>query len=371
MKQEQKMLEQLLAGSGIVVNGPNPWDPQIHNEDFYGRVLRHGSLGLGESYMDGWWDCENLDQFFCKLFEANIADKVKKNWGLLFSIGLHRLMNPGRKSKAFEVGIKHYDIGNDLYQAMLGKRMAYTCAYWKEAKNLDEAQEAKLDLICKKIGLKPGQRILDIGSGWGSFTGFAAEKYGAHTTGVTVSKEQKALTDQLYKDLPVQTLLQDYRDIKEKFDHIVSVGMFEHVGYKNYRTFMKTAHNALADDGLFLLHTIGSNESVTGTDPWIEKYIFPNGMLPSIKQIGKSIEGLFVMEDWHNLSVNYDKTLMAWHENFEASWDSIKQNYNERFYRMWRYYLLVCAGLFRARKTQLWQIVLSKKGVKGGYKSVR
>ncbi len=371
MKQEKEIIKSLFLGAGITINGSNSCDPQIHNEDFYGRVLRQGSLGLGESYMDGWWDCENLDQFFHKIHAADLHSRAKNSWGMLFKIAWNFVLNPGRKSKAFEIGKKHYDIGNDLYRAMLDKRLTYTCGYWKDSKNLNEAQEAKLDLVCRKIGLKHGQRVLDIGSGWGSFMGYATEKYGASALGVTVSKKQKELADTLYKNLPVETRLQDYRDINEKFDQVVSLGMFEHVGYKNYRTFMKVAHNALKDDGLFLLHTIGGNRSEAGTDPWIRKYIFPVGMIPSIKQIGKSIEGLFVMEDWHNFAADYDKTLMAWHQNFEDNWDNIKSNYDERFYRMWRYYLLACAGSFRAREGQLWQIVLSKKGVSGGYKSVR
>ena len=254
---------------------------------------------------------------------------------------------------------------------MLDKRLTYTCGYWKNAKDLNEAQEAKLDLVCRKIGLKRGQSVLDIGSGWGSFIGYAAEKYGASAVGLTVSKEQKELANELYDNLPVEIRLQDYRDINEKFDHVVSLGMFEHVGYKNYRTYMEVVHGVLKSDGIFLLHTIGGNKSVFSSDPWFHKHIFPNSMLPSIKQIGQSIEGLFVMEDWHNFSADYDKTLMAWHKNFEDNWDKIKSNYDDRFYRMWRYYLLSFAGSFRARKNQLWQIVLSKKGIAGGYKSIR
>lgn len=371
MKQEEKIIRSLLAGTGITVNGDDPADPQIHNENFYGRVLRHGSLGLGESYMDGWWDCENLDQFFNKILTANLDSRVKNDWGAALKIALNFVLNAGRKSKAFEVGQKHYDLGNDLYRAMLDKRLTYTCGYWKTAVNLDDAQEAKLDLVCKKIGLKSGQRVLDIGCGWGSFIGYAAEKYGVSALGVTVSKEQKELTDELYKNFPIETRLQDYREINGKFDQIVSLGMFEHVGGKNYRAFMKVAHKTLKDGGLFLLHTIGGNRSVRGNEPWIEKYIFPNSVLPSIKQISQAIEGLFVVEDWHNFGTDYDKTLMAWYSNFEDNWDKIKSNYDERFYRMWRYYLLACAGSFRSRKNQLWQIVLSKKGVAGGYKSIR
>lgn len=368
---EKQIIELLLKGTGITINGTNPFDPQVHNEEFYRRVLRQGSLGLGESYMDGWWDCEHLDQFFHKVLSAELDKKLKWNWEVIFNAALGYVAGMGRKSQAFKIGEKHYDIGNDLYNAILDNRLVYTCGYWNGAKDLDEAQEKKLDLVCKKIGLKQGQTVLDIGSGWGSFIGYAAEKYGAKTVGVTVSKEQKALADKRYLGLPVETKLLDYRDISEKYDHVVSLGMFEHVGSKYYRTFMETVHGVLNDDGLFLLHTIGSNRSVRGTDPWINKYIFPNGMLPSVAQIGKSIEGLFVMEDWHNFGSDYDKTLMAWYKNFEDNWDKIKSNYDERFYRMWKYYLLSCAGSFRARHIQLWQVVLSKKGVKNGYKSIR
>jgi cyclopropane-fatty-acyl-phospholipid synthase len=371
MKKDKEIIKSLLENAGITINGNNNYDINVHNEDIYSRVLKQGALGLGESYMDGWWDCPRLDQFFHKVLNANLEQRITGNWDILFRVASNFVFNAGRKSKAFEVGEKHYDIGNDLYRAMLDKRLTYTCGYWKDAKNLDEAQEAKLDLVCKKIGLKKGQKILDIGSGWGSFTSFAAEKYGANALGVTISKEQKKLADKLYKKLPVKTRLQDYRDINGKFDHIVSLGMFEHVGYKNYHTFMKIVHNALSDDGLFLLHTIGGNTSTDGVDPWMGKYIFPNGMIPSIKQIGKSIEGLFVMEDWHNFSTDYDLTLMAWYNNFEKNWDQLKPNYDERFHRMWRYYLLLSAASFRARKNQLWQIVLSKNGVPGGYKSIR
>ena len=370
MKREKQIIESLLVGTGVTINGNNPYDLQIHNENFYDRVLRQGSLGLGESYMESWWDCEKLDQFFHKVLVADLDKKIRKNWGLSLNLALNFVLNPGRKSKAFEIGKKHYDIGNDLYRAMLDKRLTYTCGYWKDAKDLNGAQEAKLDLVCRKIGLKEGQRALDIGSGWGSFIGYATEKYSVSAVGITVSKEQKKLANELYRNPFIETRLQDYRDINEKFDHIVSLGMFEHVGYKNYRTFMKVVHNVLKDNGLFLLHTIGNNQS-GGIDSWIGKYIFPNGMLPSIKQIEKSIEGLFVMEDWHNFGADYDKTLMAWCNNFENNWDKIKSNYDQKFYRMWKYYLLSCAGSFRARKNQLWQIVFSKKGVFGGYKSIR
>ena len=282
-----------------------------------------------------------------------------------------RVINMQSKHRAFEIGEKHYDLGNELFQNMMDKRMVYSCAYWNDAQTLDDAQDNKLDLICRKLGLQPGMKILDIGCGWGSYAKYAAEKYKVKVIGITVSKEQVDLGRILCAGLPVEIRLLDYRDLDDKFDHIVSVGMIEHVGYKNYRTYMEVVHRCLKDDGLFLLHTIGGNKSVTSVDPWMNKYIFPNGMLPSIKQLGSAIEGLFVMEDWHNFSADYDKTLIAWHKNLEENWDKIKSNYEERFHRMWDYYLLSCAGSFRARRNQLWQIVLSKKGILGGYKSIR
>lgn len=370
MPNEKQFAQSLLGTAGVTINGSDPSDPQIHNENFYARALQQGSLGLGESYMDGWWDCEKIDGLTNKVLRVNLSNMVKNDWRMVLKLAWKFFLNSGRRSKAFEVGQKHYDIGNDLYRAMLDKRMAYSCGYWRNAKTLDEAQEAKLDLICKKLGLKPGQKILDIGSGWGSFIGYAAEKYGVKAVGVTVSKEQKKLADEKYKGLSVETRLQDYRELNEKFDHIISIGMFEHVGVRNYKDYMKVVSRCLKDDGLFLLHTIGANISGTVGDAWSDKYIFPNGKLPSAKQITEAIEGLFILEDWHNFSADYDKTLMEWHKNFEKSWDVLKADYDERFYRMWRYYLLACAGLFRSRTTQLWQIVLSKKGVLGGYHRV-
>jgi cyclopropane-fatty-acyl-phospholipid synthase len=364
-------LQKLLSPAGIWINGNNPWDITVHNDKFYRRVLSQGTLGLGESYMDGWWDCERLDEFFSRILRAQIQDQVPRNWRLLFEVLLAKLFNMQSKRRAFQIGERHYDLDNKLFEAMLDKRMTYSGGYWKDSDSLDEAQENKLDLICQKLGLKPGMRILDIGCGWGGFARYAAEKYKAEVTGITVSREQVELCKTSCQELHVEIKLQDYRDVTDTYDHIVSVGMIEHVGYKNYREYMKVAHRCLKNEGLFLLHTIGGNKSVTSTDPWTNKYIFPNGMLPSIKQIGAAIEGLFVMEDWHNFSADYDKTLMAWHKNLINNWHNIKSNYDERFYRMWQYYLLSCAGSFRARGNQLWQIVLSKKGVPGGYKSIR
>lgn len=364
-------IEKILSLADIKINGNRARDIQVHDDRFYRRVFAQGSLGLGESYMDGWWDAEALDQFFFKILAAGLDRKVRDHRGLALAVLKARLLNLQRPSQAFKIGEHHYDLGNELFTAMLDQRLVYSCGYWQHAANLDEAQEAKLDLICRKLGLTRGMRVLDIGCGWGSFAKYAAQKYGVGVVGITVSREQAELARHLCKGLNVEIHLQDYRNVAGEFDGAVSVGMFEHVGYKNYRKFMQFVHRILKGNGLFLLHTIGGNQSVRTTDPWIAKYIFPNSMLPSIKQIGAAIEGLFVMEDWHNFGAHYDRTLLAWFENFRRNWDKLKSHFDERFFRIWKYYLLSCAGSFRARRNQLWQIVLSKKGMPGGYQSIR
>jgi cyclopropane-fatty-acyl-phospholipid synthase len=311
----------------------------------------------------------------------NGIDRKVIGRAMLFDLARARLLNLQRGRRAFTVGERHYDIGNDLYERMLDSRMIYSCGYWKEARTLDEAQEAKLDLTARKLGLEPGMRVLDIGCGWGGTARFLAERYGCDVVGVTVSREQVAYARE-HGGGPapptaaapagsVEIRLQDYRDISEEFDRVVSIGMFEHVGVKNYPTFMDVVRRVLRRDGLCLLHTIGSNRSVSGNDPWLDRYIFPNSMLPSIKQIAQAAEGRFVVEDWHNFGVYYDTTLLHWDENFRAAWPELAERYGERFYRMWRYFLLSSAGGFRARKNQLWQVVLSPEGVPGGYRSVR
>jgi len=366
----KQTIQHIFDLADVRINGNRPWDIQVQNLSFYERVLAGGSLALGETYMDGWWDCEALDQFFYKIMDARLDKKAKKSRQVLWASLKAKITNVQSRSKAYEIGKRHYDIGNDIFSIMLDKGMNYSCGYWNKAGTLDKAQEAKLDLICRKTGLKPGMKVLDIGCGWGGFAKYAAEKYDVRVLGITVSREQVEFARKFCKGLPVEIELKDYRKLKEKFDRIISIGMFEHVGFRNYRTYMKVVQRCLTSDGLFLLHTIAGNSSVNSTDPWINKYIFPNSMLPSAKQITSAAEGVFVLEDWHSFGQYYDKTLITWYGNFTKNWDKIKDTYDQRFYRMWTYYLLSCAGSFRSRRNQLWQIVFSKKGIQGGYKSI-
>lgn len=371
-KNTKLLVQEILKKADIRINGDRPWDITVYNENLYDQVLTQGSLGLGETYVNGWWDCKALDQFFHRILAAHLDEHVwTSKWSFIVAYLKAKLFNAQSKDRAFEVGQHHYDLGNDLFEHMLDKSMIYSCAYWKNAQSLEEAQQHKCELICKKLGLKPGMHVLDIGCGWGSLARYMAEKYGVSVVGITISKEQAAYARKHTKNLPIQILLQDYRDTQGLFDRIVSVGMFEHVGHKNYSEFMQTANRLLKNDGLFLLHTIGSNTTNTFPDAWIVKYIFPNGILPSIAQISQASEGLFIMEDWHNFGADYDKTLMAWFERFEKNWPELQAKYKDRFYRIWSYYIRSCAGTFRARTTQLWQIVFSKSGITGGYTSVR
>jgi cyclopropane-fatty-acyl-phospholipid synthase len=363
-------LESILKSAGVTVDGHNPWDIHVNDKGFFRRALSAGSLAIGEGYMDGQWECERLDEMLFRIFRAGTEryfPTFRQAWAALTA----RILNAQTPARSFRVGERHYDIGDDLYERMLDARMIYSCGYWRDARTLDEAQEAKLDLVCRKLRLERGMRVLDIGCGWGGAAQFLAERYGVEVTGVTVSTNQAASAEQRCRGLPVTIQLKDYRAIAGSFDRIYSLGMFEHVGFRNYQTYFNTVRRLLKRDGLFLLHTIGSNTTSKSNDPWIERYIFPNSLLPSIAQIARASERSFVMEDWHSFGPEYDKTLLAWHERFRAAWPELARAYSERFRRMWEFWLLSSAASFRARRTQLWQVLFSQDGVQGGLAEMR
>ncbi|GAB1439890.1 cyclopropane fatty acyl phospholipid synthase [Providencia sp.] len=371
----QRIVFGLLNEAGIEINGSRPFDIQVHNNQFFKRVLQQGSMGLGESYMDGWWDCERLDIFFQRVLRCGLDKKLPNNLRDTLKIAVARMRNLQSLKRARIVGKEHYDLGNDLFTLMLDPYMQYSCGYWKglesTPENLALAQEQKLKLICEKLQLKAGMRLLDIGCGWGGLAAYASKHYGVSVTGVTISAEQQKYAQARCQDLDVEILLEDYRNLNSQFDRIVSVGMFEHVGPKNYATYFDVVQRNIKPDGLFLLHTIGSNHNKVNVDPWTNKYIFPNGCLPSMQNIGESSEGKLIMEDWHNFGADYDHTLMAWFSRFQAAWPELEQAYTPRFKRMFTYYLNSCAGAFRARDIQLWQILWSPNGVDGGIRVAR
>jgi len=371
----QRHIEELLALADISTDGQRPWDLKVHNPKLFERIVRDGSVGFGEAYMDGWWDCDALDAMFTRLLGEQLQQQFKGpgRWKLRWLILCSLVLNLQSKSRAYEVGEAHYDIGNDLYALMLDSTMTYSCGYWRDAKDLESAQFDKMDLICRKLKLQPGMTLLDIGCGWGGLAAHAAKHYGVKVTGITISREQADYVRDRYADLPIEVSLTDYRELQGNFDRIVSVGMFEHVGHKNYREFFQIVRNLLSDSGLFLLHTIGEEKTTYTTDPFVHKYIFPNGKVASRKHVSHASLHLLRLEDWHNFGPDYDKTLMSWAKNFEQNWHKLASSgdYNQRFYRMWRYYLYSCAGYFRSRKGQLWQMVFSHPNSAEPYVSER
>lgn len=361
----QKKLTSILAAAGIEINGSRPWDIQVLDDRLYRRVLLEGTIGAGESYMDGWWDAEALDEFFDRIHRLNPYDKLSDIQAWMLALR-SRFFNLQSQWRAPKVARAHYDLGNDVYEAMLDKRMQYTCAYWNGARDLDQAQENKLHLVCRKLHLRPGMSVLELGGGFGGLAHFMATKYGCSVVMYNLSAEQVAYARSICTGLPVRVEQKDYREAEQegqRFERVVAVGLCEHIGPKNYRSFLEIAHAKLKEDGLFLLHTIGSNESYTTTDAWINKYIFPNGVVPSIAQLAVAMEGLWVVEDLHNFGPDYDRTLLAWWRNFDAEWPRLRGRYGDRFYRMWKFYIMGAAGRFRARKLQLWQYVLSNGGI--------
>jgi cyclopropane-fatty-acyl-phospholipid synthase len=374
MQKAEEWFQSLISLAGVSLNGPQPYDIHVNNPAMFKLVRRQGTLGLGDAYMHGWWDCSSLDALFRRLFTAELSRKAGLFFPQLYGTVKGRLANLQSASRAFEVGRKHYDLDNDLFQAMLGQSMAYSCSYrGSGAQTLDEAQFAKYDLICRKLHLVPGTKLLDIGCGWGGFAHYAAEHYGVSVVGLTISENQAAFARTYCQGLPVEILLQDYRSYTGRVDAIASIGMFEHVGVKNYPMFFEVAQRCLKPDGLFLLHSIGSLSSGVAADPWISTHIFPNGKVPSMRQIATVLEGRFVIEDLHNFGADYDFTLMAWWKNFHDSLQTsdLAKKFDESFQRMWQYYLLTCAAAFRARNLHVWQFVLSPNGVAGGYQPAR
>ena len=356
----QATIEDLFASAEIRLGGERPWDIRVHDGRFFRRILTGGTLALGESYMDGWWDCDALDEMCCRALRARLEERVSLNPHTALAFLSSLLFNLQSRNRAHVVGKRHYDVSNKFFQCMLDPAMQYSCAWFRGTDDLGQAQREKMDLICRKLGLREGMRLLDIGCGWGGLAKHAAEHYGCRVVGITISEKQHRHASESCRGLPIEIRLQDYRDLMERFDRIVSVGMLEHVGAKNYRHYMKVVSRSLHDGGVFLCQSIAGNWQSAYTDPWITKYIFPNSMLPSAAQVAKAAEKLFVFEDLQNLGADYERTLLAWERNFARSWDRFEARYGDRFYRMWRFYLLSCAGAFRARSLQVYQFLFSK-----------
>lgn len=361
----ERTVRELLAPAGVTVNGSEPWDIRVHRESFFRRAL-HGSLGFGESYMDGDWDCEQLDELVARLTRARLWERVRSDARTLLHVAAARTMNIWSRRSVSRKVAPHYNLGNDLFETILDtEHMAYTCAYFRdEHTTLEEAQTAKIELVCDKLDVQKGTRLLDIGCGWGGLAKYAARHRGAEVVGVTLSRDQAELGSERCRGLPVEIRTMDYRDVHGSFDRVASVGCLEHVGHRNHRTYFQKIHDCLPERGHAVVQTIGTDETAPLVGGFIDKYVFPLVNPPSIEQIGKAINGLFVLEDVQNIGPHYDPTLMEWNRRFQAAWSRLEPRYGHllggRFRRMFEFYLMGCAGYVRGRGAQVWQLVLAK-----------
>jgi cyclopropane-fatty-acyl-phospholipid synthase len=367
----KRIVTDLLSRAGVTINGTEPWDIRVNDDRFYQRTMR-GSLGFGESYMDGDWDAVELDELFRRIIRMKITRSLVVGLNRIFLDAKSRLKNLQTRNGSLAIAEAHYDLDHRLYENILGPYNQYTCCFFNNSQTLEEAEVEKLEMICNKLDLQPGDQVLDIGCGWGGFAKYAAQTRSCHITGISISKEQIVFAREYTDGLPVEIIELDYRDLPKRFaaghfDKVLICGMIEHVGYKNYRGIMKVIDRVLKDDGRFLLHTIGNCKNTTVVDPWIEKYIFRNSMVPSMAQLVKAFEGLFVLQDWENYGHYYAPTLAAWQKNFEANWQKIKaldtaKKFDEKFRRMFNYYFLSCKAGFETEHINLWHLVLTKEG---------
>jgi cyclopropane-fatty-acyl-phospholipid synthase len=362
------LFENLLEGTDVRLGGDRPWDIRVNRDRLYRRALR-GSLGIGEAYIDGDWDCDALDELFRRVLSVNTQKKPLIRAARAWRSFQSRVMNLQTRKRSRAVAEEHYDIDHRMYALFLGPWNQYTCCFFDGTNDLERAEVIKLEMLCDKLELKPGMRLLDIGCGWGGFAKYAASTRGCEVTGISLSDEQIRYANDYTHGLPVTIRKLDYRDLPDSglapFDRISIVGMIEHVGYKNYAGLLEIVHQMLKPDGLFLLHTIGNNEHSTVVDPWMEKYIFRNSMAPAMSHLANAAEGRFVVEDWENYGHYYSPTLQAWHDRFNANWDRIRslktaRPFDDRFRRLWNYYLMSSKAAFDVEQLHLWQIVMTR-----------
>ncbi len=343
---------------------------RLGKPSLYGRILTNPELAVGEAYMDGDLVLEEGDlRDFLQLFHQNKSNLRKRPVRRAIASAMRRFRrfqqaNPIGRAEANVA--HHYDISNDFYRLFLDEDLTYSCAYFEQdGQSLEEAQQAKLRHIAAKLRIEPGMRVLDIGCGWGGMAMYLVRELGAHVVGVTLSVEQRDLAEARAAERglsdKVEFRLVDYRMVTEKFDRIVSVGMFEHVGAPHFAEFFEKISDLLADDGLALVHSIGAKGTPGVTGPWIRKYIFPGGYSPALSETMAAIEksGLWVT-DIEILRLHYADTLREWSRRFAANRPAVAAMFDERFCRMWEFYLATAEFAFRAGGHMNFQIQLAK-----------
>ena len=360
-----------MSARGIQVNGPNDWDLQVHDDSWIREIELKGTLAIGDAYVSGLWDCKALDELVCRLFSNMKREMLFPSLQMLTVNLWNRLSNPQAGTRAKKVIDAHYEKYIDVIKYFIGPSLCYSCAWWEHSDNLADAQKAKMDLVCRKLQLAKSDRVLDIGCGYGALANHAAEYYGCHVTGITLSPRQAELATARFPSPLIEFRAMDWQSDEfmqlGEFDKIMSVGMFEHVGRKNYTIFFKRCSHLLRSHGLFLLHTIGRSVKAS-IDLWVDRYIFPGGSLPKLGDLDEVEAQNLILEDLQNIGAHYDMTLCAWQANLDHGQATGELDLDEKDLRFWRYYLLSFAGAFRVRKRlQVWQLLLAKSGVIGGY----
>jgi cyclopropane-fatty-acyl-phospholipid synthase len=352
----------LLERADVRLDGDRPWDPRIHDERVFRRVALDGSVGLGEAYVDGWWSTDDLEELARRLASARLERVTEWLPRGLAQNAAAIVSNQQTRGRARRVARQHYDFGNDLFAAFLGRYQCYSCGYFRDTDDLDVAQLQKLDLVCRKLDLRRGDRLLDVGGGWGELARHAAAEYGARVTSINISDEQMRFARERCRGLDVETVRCDYRDVRGSFDKVAAIAMFTHVGVRNYRTFMEAMRRVVAPEGTFLIEGVWGNVSTNRIDAWMDKHIFPGAMIPSGAQTFRAFEGIFVAEDVHNFGPDYVKTLRAWNARLRQAWPTLRARYDERVRKTFEYFFLTIAGFFRARALQHWHLVLTPPG---------
>lgn len=352
-------LTTLLREANIEPNGASPWDPQIKDERFYRTVLLRGSVGLGDAYLNGWWECADISGFILRIIKSGIHLRVPRVDIFLrrLRFGLIDAQNRIRSKRVAEL---HYDEDPYIFEVMLGSTNSYTCARWKGVITLDAAQQQKMDLLCKKAGLSSGMTVLDIGSGWGGFLAYAAERYQVRGIGLTISKTQLDYARKRYGNLPVEFRLQDYRDFVGGVDAVVSICVIEHVGSDHYREYFQKVRETLTrEDGFFAMQCILACDTQARMDPWTEKHIFPNGILPTLERIENAVEGILHIVDREFFRDDYVRTFSAWYENLVRNKNAIIARCGVRYFRKYEYYLCLYIAGFGSGRIDVGQFVLS------------
>jgi cyclopropane-fatty-acyl-phospholipid synthase len=344
----------------------------VKNPELYDRIVRDGSLGMGEGYMEGWWDAENGDiaSAIGVIISNHLEKAIRVSPSLLLSAASTKLFANVSRVRSKTNIQQHYDVGNDFYELFLDDNMAYTCAYQKDPNDtIEQMQDQKHERVARKLGLKAGESMVDLGCGFGGMLRYSAKNYGITGMGVTLSEGQYEWGNSKMKEEGLQDKirieLKDYRDMTGTFDKVVSIGLAEHTWQRGYETFIGKVSELLKDGGIGLVHTIGSTAAPSETtEAWINKYIFPDGRLPRLEELVEEMRraGLTVAHV-ENLKLHYAETLRHWKEKFNKNRDAIQKlgpQYNEQFIRMWDYYLQVCEAGFRYGDLQLYQILFCK-----------